>query len=453
MSEEQKIHSFTETYVKLAIRVLELNETSPAKKARTLLTDSLPPPKDLLFNSDVAALTKELFDYGFWGINGKYESLPWDIPATRALYGLLKYEEAKEEFLGRLLKPIEDLASTEPRPDPSSIYESLKLYADCWNNDLWPYKLVVPAYNFVSDVDEIAIGGITLFKLETVHKHIQWNVSSRALEGAHAVFVRDCVWLGSGNPENWATILSDLQEAITAIRLLLENQDTLLVESIGFSEVHLTPLLRKTRLSNVYKVEQPIRIPEGMYRGVWNPSFYPALKKEDVENLHQYYFEKNDILSDLRFAVRRFNLSYSRESAEDQLIDLVIALESALLPNTRDELRYKLALRAATLIGGLNLKQSFQVIQLAYDLRSAVVHNGMPLHKCLSKMEERIKSCGVEPHNFVSGLRELTRRALIQIIRRIHESSLKEEQPKGKFIEDICISLDGEILAALELSS
>jgi hypothetical protein len=68
-------------------------------------------------------------------------------------------------------------------------------------------------------------------------------------------------------------------------------------------------------------------------------------------------------------------------------------------------------------------------------------------------MEERIKSCGVEPHNFVSGLRELTRRALIQIIRRIHESSLKEEQPKGKFIEDICISLDGEILAALELSS
>jgi hypothetical protein len=105
MSEEQKIHSFTETYVKLAIRVLELNETSPAKKARTLLTDSLPPPKDLLFNSDVAALTKELFDYGFWGINGKYESLPWDIPATRALYGLLKYEEAKEEFLGPLLSP------------------------------------------------------------------------------------------------------------------------------------------------------------------------------------------------------------------------------------------------------------------------------------------------------------------------------------------------------------
>src|SRR5216684_2539896 len=51
---------------------------------------------------------------------------------------------------------------------------------------------------------------------------------------------------------------------------------------------------------------------------------------------------KLSIYGDLSVALRRFNQSYERETPEDQIIDLTIALESTLLGDLRDELKYRL---------------------------------------------------------------------------------------------------------------
>src|SRR5205085_3330245 len=52
----------------------------------------------------------------------------------------------------------------------------------------------------------------------------------------------------------------------------------------------------------------------------------------------------------LMYSLRRFNLSYSREHADDILVDLAIALEGSLLAGEQTEIRYKLAHRGAALL-------------------------------------------------------------------------------------------------------
>lgn len=65
---------------------------------------------------------------------------------------------------------------------------------------------------------------------------------------------------------------------------------------------------------------------------------------------------------------------------EDKLISMFISLESLFLgKEERGELRYRLSLRAATLIGnmsGRKRSELFDDLKRLYDKRSAVVHGG-----------------------------------------------------------------------------
>jgi hypothetical protein len=77
----------------------------------------------------------------------------------------------------------------------------------------------------------------------------------------------------------------------------------------------------------------------------------------------------------INIAVRRFNLSYSGDF-EGKIIDQMIAFESLYL-GKEQELRYKLALRTAFLLGGTNKekrKAIFDTMQQAYKIRNNIVH-------------------------------------------------------------------------------
>jgi len=79
---------------------------------------------------------------------------------------------------------------------------------------------------------------------------------------------------------------------------------------------------------------------------------------ENTEKLLLIYKKLSDSsiskkLAALNVGIRRFNYTYSRESVEDKLIDLTICLESIILFGIKDELRYRLSLRGATLLGEL----------------------------------------------------------------------------------------------------
>jgi hypothetical protein len=84
-------------------------------------------------------------------------------------------------------------------------------------------------------------------------------------------------------------------------------------------------------------------------------------------------------------ALRRFSSSYYG-GAEDRLIDQMIAFESLYIGDNK-ELRYKLALRTAFLLGE-NKENVFDDMKKAYDLRSQIVHGNEPVDK--SKLEETI---------------------------------------------------------------
>lgn len=77
--------------------------------------------------------------------------------------------------------------------------------------------------------------------------------------------------------------------------------------------------------------------------------------------------------------VKRYLSSLSRTSPEDSLIDLTICLESLLLANERDELKFRLSLRGAIILQGCDPAESKKTLSNMYDDRSAIVHSGKTL--------------------------------------------------------------------------
>jgi len=73
--------------------------------------------------------------------------------------------------------------------------------------------------------------------------------------------------------------------------------------------------------------------------------------------------------------INRYLSSLSRTTPEDSVIDLTICLESLLLANERDELKYRLSLRGAMLLDEDPMKVK-KILSRMYDDRSAIVHRG-----------------------------------------------------------------------------
>lgn len=84
----------------------------------------------------------------------------------------------------------------------------------------------------------------------------------------------------------------------------------------------------------------------------------------------------------LWLALNRFDQSYSRESGEDMVIDLTIALESTLLAGlgADGEYKYKFALYGAALLAGSrHPPETYELLSHLYVIRSKIVHLGQLL--------------------------------------------------------------------------
>lgn len=96
--------------------------------------------------------------------------------------------------------------------------------------------------------------------------------------------------------------------------------------------------------------------------------------------------------------LRRFSYARERALAEDEIVDLMIAAESLFLSemNKRDrgELRFRLAARAASLLGSTvdERLSVWRFMRGAYDARSVIVHGGTPAEKDLYNLQgERVR--------------------------------------------------------------
>lgn len=100
----------------------------------------------------------------------------------------------------------------------------------------------------------------------------------------------------------------------------------------------------------------------------------------EIELLEKY-FREYDIFSTSKFdlAVSNFNRSYSQHFLTNIFLDTMFVLENLFLRNTNQELKYKLSMRMAYVLGGNDKEKReeiFNFIKESYDIRSKIVHGG-----------------------------------------------------------------------------
>lgn len=98
----------------------------------------------------------------------------------------------------------------------------------------------------------------------------------------------------------------------------------------------------------------------------------------EVELLEKH-FREYDIFSTSKFdlAVSNFNRSYSQHFLTNIFLDTMFVLENLFLRNTSQELKYKLSMRMAYILGDddkTKREDIFTFIKGCYDIRSKIVH-------------------------------------------------------------------------------
>ena len=142
---------------------------------------------------------------------------------------------------------------------------------------------------------------------------------------------------------------------------------------------------------------------------------------------------------ELELLLRQFNRSCQRDRDEDRILDYAICLEHVLLSGVRNELSYRLALRAAKLLRNLcSPKQTFEHMRCLYDLRSTIIHS----NETISSAEARkiIKRVSLRPDEFMRSMDTLMRQLLSTIIERV---------ARRHSLKTICKDLDAEIVESL----
>lgn len=162
-------------------------------------------------------------------------------------------------------------------------------------------------------------------------------------------------------------------------------------EDIGVNALHIfpvddfTPHIRNYERS--YQPDLAVFYPKRFH--FHNEKIEP-LQIEDFRSFHEILPNYLDLLVNLNspksiqgfgVAIRRFRSTYERYLPDDpeRLLDIGIAFEAIFLNDgNHQELKYRLSLRAAKLLGKtLEERRSiFYIIKNLYDLRSAIAHGG-----------------------------------------------------------------------------
>jgi hypothetical protein len=147
-------------------------------------------------------------------------------------------------------------------------------------------------------------------------------------------------------------------------------------------------------------------------------------------------------IKDLDLALRRFNFSYSRNLPDDRIVDFAIALESSLLFNLRDELKYRMALRACALLADeAPVEETKQLVDALYDVRSQVVHG----NQTLSHLDRSPDLKRTLARNGWNGSIERFVRDQEDLVRRILRKLIERQQ----ILEEITRELDSAIIGGL----
>lgn len=273
-------------------------------------------------------------------------------------------------------------------------YQALRAYLAA---DTWPAMLLAPLDNFSAEFDDLALGEqVSLVRLSQAKKQELWQdhggvpglvpglLPTELLGWTHAVRAEIAISRGCVSVTGAARRFLD--DVLTVLRLYGPH-------NLGATVLKVT-LIPSTIANPDLDPDQhhPFN-PDAFGQGALAP-----LPRRPTFSGPKYLLgpADGDALRDLyarylvgpaepayRLAVRRFNLANDRASDEDRLLDYWIAFETLFAPDSTQEIRFRAALRIARFVGQLreDRERLFEELKASYNLRSDVIHGGLPASK------------------------------------------------------------------------
>lgn len=345
----------------------------------------------------------------------------------------------------RLLEPIRHLFARSRGAQFSrrQILTCLDHYIEIWKGQPQVHPGFAPIYNLDSDIRAIKL--TDLVSLVRFTDDMKSRLINETGPFGHAFDIRSYSEASHvakfTPPENlpFGTNPHDLtnrarlalQSAITSLRLTKLDP----VGTPGFIQIPRFPGTMLAQMTPLESYDLPVH-------GIFPHDRY-TLARKDLGRFRGHY----RLLSQNQFAVwktldlplQQFNRSCQRLREEDKILDYAICLESTLLADVRDELSYRLALRAGTLLRSrCDPKRVFTLVRSLYEVRSRIVHSnekwGSP---AIRKVTD---SAGMEPQDYMPSIGQLVRDFFSKII---------EEVSKGRRLPEVCKELDSRIIGSL----
>jgi len=160
----------------------------------------------------------------------------------------------------------------------------------------------------------------------------------------------------------------------SALRISVYKLDT------GFAQIIAKPVNWQSHFSSdliqTYVVSEK-NYPQYFENYGWlnKPNIVGVAVREKIIHLYNEITKSNY----LALACKRLNKASINSNEDDSIIDICIALESLLTTDSRNDITYRLAIRAAILnkliaYNNINSKEIYKTCKKIYDFRSSVVH-------------------------------------------------------------------------------
>ena len=354
------------------------------------------------------------------------ELMEQDIALRDKLYGILIDEKEpvilsniETPFIGDWIVPI--IESFVERSQSFVFNDRLcdelyKKYEDFFfvpERDLNP---IAPLHNFESELEVIQLDeNLKIRKIHDKEQKQLWLAKISWIpkfEIPSIKFVLEARYPVK-EPDEMYRIKELFERVVSAMRLFKKG-------TFGYNKI-------TTKMYDMCPISKASMSLENYYEPL--PSNYGVLK-EEAEDLVKFWkmFKEVDFkkYGFIELAIRRFNLAHVRKELEDKLIDLMIAFEALYLINTDQELGFKLATRAAFILGkdkGKTEKEKIYIfLKKAYSIRSGIVHGNKHLDKNIKLSDDE----EISVQDFILQLEDYLRPSIIHFINLSMDYEVKE---------------------------
>lgn len=225
-------------------------------------------------------------------------------------------------------------------------------------------------------------------------------------------------------------ISTSLWRVLTALRIFQDGD----VEIRNVFYFFPSPLVECWVLPPPPEVARPL-----YYQSKEEPKEYNFTEPEDHRAFQEFWkvFDNPAYPKRLQTALRRFGLTYQRRLPEDELIDLVVCLES-LFSTDSEEVAYKTSLRATIVLSKTGASwdrlQLFRFLKRCYSLRSELVH-GLKVYipDSINLVDTTVRKMG-----FVERLRRITREAILYFLRNPQVIDCST-QSLSRYYDELCL--------------